>query len=185
MDDCIIISNLNDFIFCPVSIYFHNLYGSRDTLTYQNSCQINGTDAHKAVEQGTYSGSKNILTAVEVYSEKYNLVGRIDIYDTASKTLTERKRQIKTIYDGYVFQIYAQYFALTEMGYEVKRLRIYSMADNKVYPIKLPEEDADMFYKFEKVVRDIRNFDMNGFVQENIEKCRKCIYEPACDRGLV
>ena len=27
-------SNLNDFIFCPASIYFHKLYGSQDNLTY-------------------------------------------------------------------------------------------------------------------------------------------------------
>lgn len=97
MDDCIIISNLNDFIFCPVSIYFHNLYGDQDVLTYQSSCQINGSNAHEAVDKGNYSGKKNILTAVEVYSEKYNLVGKIDIYDADKRILTERKRQIKTI----------------------------------------------------------------------------------------
>lgn len=185
MDDCIIISNLNDFIFCPASIYFHNLYGSQDALTYQNTCQINGTKAHEAVDKGTYSGRKNVMTAVEVYSEKYNLIGKIDIYDADTKTLTERKRQIRAIYDGYVFQIYAQYFAMTEMGYEVKKLRFYSMTDNKIYPVKLPEEDAEMFYKFEKTIYDIRNFDMDGFVQDNIEKCRRCIYEPSCDRGLI
>lgn len=185
MENCIIISNLNDFIFCPASIYFHNLYGSQDILTYQNSCQINGTNAHEAVDNGNYSGRKSVMTAVEVYSEKYNLVGKIDIYDAGTKTLTERKRQIKTIYDGYVFQIYAQYFALTEMGYEVERLRFYSLVDNKVYPVKLPEDDVEMFHKFEKTIHDIRNFDMSSYVQSNIEKCRKCIYEPACDRGLI
>ena len=99
--------------------------------------------------------------------------------------LTERKRQIKTIYDGYVFQIYAQYFALAEMGYEVRKLHLYSMIDNKKYSVKLPEEDADMLYKFEKTIDDIRKFDMESFVLNNIEKCRKCIYEPACDRGLI
>lgn len=36
MDDLIIISNLNDFIFCPASIYFHKLYGSEDTIMYQS-----------------------------------------------------------------------------------------------------------------------------------------------------
>lgn len=185
MDDCIIISNLNDFIFCPASIYFHNLYGSQDVLTYQNASQINGTSAHEAVDKGTYSGRKNILTALEVYSEKYNLVGKIDIYDADTRTLTERKRQIKTIYDGYIFQIYAQYFALSEMGYEIRKLRFYSMIDNKVYPVKLPAEDAEMLRKFEKTVNDIKNFDMENFKQDNIEKCKKCIYEPSCDRGLI
>ena len=32
MEDLIIISNLNDFIFCPASIYFHKLYGSHMAL---------------------------------------------------------------------------------------------------------------------------------------------------------
>lgn len=185
MDDCIIISSLNDFIFCPASIYFHKLYGSQDTITYQNSYQINGTSSHETVDKGTYSARKNIITALEIYSEKYNLVGKIDIYDADSKTLTERKRQIKTIYDGYIYQIYAQYFALCEMGYEVRKLRFYSMVDNKTYPVKLPSEDTEMLHKFEKTINDIKNFDMENFWQENSEKCRKCIYESACDRGLL
>ena len=56
MDDAIIISNLNDFIFCPVSIYFHNLYGNRSTITYQGKAQMNGSNAHDAVDNGTITG---------------------------------------------------------------------------------------------------------------------------------
>jgi hypothetical protein len=26
---------------------------------------------------------------------------------------------------------------------------------------------------------------MDKFVQDNVEKCKNCIYEPACDRGLI
>ena len=185
MDDAIIISNLNDFIFCPASIYFHNLYGSRSTITYQSSPQINGTDAHQAVDTGTYSTRRNIITAMDVYSATYNLVGKIDIYDEDKKILIERKRKIKIIYDGYVFQLYAQYFAMCEMGYEVNGLKFYSMLDNKMYPIKLPHENPDMFLKFEQVINLIKMFSLDGFQQENVEKCRNCIYEPACDRGLV
>jgi CRISPR-associated protein Cas4 len=184
MDDYIIISNLNDFIFCPVSIYFHNLYGSMDTMLYQTSSQINGTNAHETVDNGKYSSAKNILTAIEVYSEKYNIVGKIDIYNSNTKTLTERKRHIKTIYDGYIFQLYAQYFAMQEMGYEVKNLKFYSMIDNKSYPIKLPEDNPTMLEKFETTIDDIKNFNIDKFVQDNAEKCKNCIYEPACDRGL-
>ena len=185
IDDAIIISNLNDFIFCPASIYFHNLYGSRDTLTYQEAAQINGSKAHEAVDKGTYSSRKNILMGLDVYSEKYNVVGKIDVYDMAKKHLIERKRQIKTIYDGYVFQLYAQYFGMIEMGYEVKQLFLYSMADNKKYPIELPNTGSEMFERFESVIREIRNFSLESFRQENAEKCRNCIYEPACDRGIL
>jgi CRISPR-associated protein Cas4 len=120
-----------------------------------------------------------------VYSEQYHIVGKIDIYDSDAKILTERKKKIKVIYDGYIFQIYAQYFAMKEMGYEVKKLRFYSMDDNKTYPVKLPEENPDMTQKFEKTIEQIRCFKLEGFRQENIEKCKKCIYEPICDRGLA
>jgi CRISPR-associated protein Cas4 len=185
MDDYIIISNLNDFIFCPASIYFHNLYGSMDTFLYQGASQINGTDAHKSLDNGTYSEKKNIITGLAVYSEQYNLVGKIDLYDSDSKILTERKKKIKTIYEGYIFQIYAQYFAMKEMGYEVRKLRFYSMDDNKSYPVILPENDLEMKCKFEETINKIKCFEMDSFVQTNFEKCKKCIYEPACDRGLT
>jgi RecB family exonuclease len=184
MDDAIIISNLNDFIFCPVSIYFHNLYGNRNTISYQTAAQINGSSAHEAIDNGTYSTRKNIITSIDVYCETYNLVGKIDIYDSNRKMLIERKRQIRKIYDGYIFQLFAQYFAMKEMGYEVKRLQFYSMTDNKTYPVKLPQEDLDMFEKFEDVIQRIKTFKMEDFQQQNIEKCKNCIYESACDRGL-
>lgn len=75
MDDIIIISNLNDFIFCPASIYFHKLYGSQDNLTYQSSYQINGSRAHESVDNSSYSTKKSIITALDVYSDKYKLSG--------------------------------------------------------------------------------------------------------------
>ena len=45
MEETILISYLNDFIFCPVSIYFHKLYGAMDKTLYQSSFQIDGTKA--------------------------------------------------------------------------------------------------------------------------------------------
>lgn len=120
MDDIISISNLNDFIFCPASIYFHKLYGSQDNLTYQSSYQINGSKAHESVDNSSYSTKKSIITALDVYSDKYKLSGKIDIYDMEKQLLIERKKHISKIYDGYVFQLYAQYYALTEMGYAVQ-----------------------------------------------------------------
>lgn len=183
MDDSILITQLNDFIFCPASIYFHNLYGSMDRLLYQNEEQINGTKAHEKVDKGQYSSEENVLMGLDVFCEKYGLIGKIDVYDGNKKILRERKRQIKTIYDGYVFQLYAQYFSLKEMGYNVEQLQLYSMVDNKVYKILLPEQDKIMFEKFEKLIKEMRVFRMeNGFLQKNLAKCERCIYEPACDR---
>ncbi len=175
------ITALNDFVFCPMSIYFHNLYGDMERMTYQSTAQINGAKAHEAVDNKTYSAA-NTIKSLEVFSEKYNLIGKIDIYNKATKTLIERKKKIKQIYDGYVFQIYAQYFAMLEMGYEVDRLIIHSIDDNKNYPVDLPELNIVMFKKFEKIIDDINSFNMNSFFQTNGEKCKHCIYSPYCDR---
>lgn len=185
MNDEIPFTYLNDFIFCPVSIYFHNFYNGMDTTLYQSPYQINGTAAHEAIENGRYSTRSNVLKARSVYCEKYNLIGKIDLFDIDRGILTERKKKVVTIYDGYVFQIYAQYFALTEMGYDVKTLRLYSMDDNKVHPIVRPESDPGMLRKFEQTIFDIKNFEMEAFVQTNPEKCKRCIYEPACDRSSI
>ena len=109
MDDIIIISHLNDFIFCPASIYFHKLYGGEDTLLYQSHYQIDGTKAHESIDSNRYSTRNSVLTSIEVYSEKYQVSGKIDIYDTDKKMLIERKKHLNKIYDGYIFQLYAQY----------------------------------------------------------------------------
>lgn len=183
MDDAILFTELNDFIFCPISIYFHKMYNDMDRMIYQKTDQINGTAAHEKIDRGLYSTRKSIVMGLEVYCEKYNLIGKIDLLDLDKRTLRERKKKVKTIYDGYIFQVYAQYFALIEMGYEVEKIEIYSMDDHKSYFIPLPQDDAEMLYKFEKVISDIKSFEMDGFVQNNKEKCEHCIYEPACDRS--
>ena len=180
----ILITQLNDFIFCPASIYFHNLYGNTDRMLFQSNKQINGTAAHEKVDNHTYSSKKNILSAIDVYCEKYGLSGKIDLYNVDTGVLTERKRTIKTIYDGYVFQVYAQYFALIELGYQVKKISLYSMTDNKKYDIKLPADNIEMLGKFERTIQEMRSFRLEQFVQSNPLKCTNCIYEPACDRGI-
>lgn len=181
----ILISQLNDFIFCPASIYFHGLYGNANTKLFQRTDQVNGTASHRAVDEGSYSTRKNILTGLDIYCEKYGLIGKIDIYDADKKELIERKKKIKTIYDGYIFQTYAQYYGLVEMGYAVEKIYLYSMDDNKRYPVLLPDNNTIMKKKFEMTIDAIRQFDMATFEQTNQEKCRGCIYEPSCDRTQI
>ena len=184
MYDEILITQLDDFVFCPVSIYFHMLYGDVDKMMYQTSSQINGTAAHSTIDENRYSSKKNILSAIDVYCEEYGLIGKIDLFDAENGVLTERKRTVKTIYDGYVYQVYSQCLALREMGYEVVKIVIHSLTDNKNYIIPLPENDTEMFLKFKKVIREMHEFKIENFVQNNAEKCKNCIYEPACDRGI-
>lgn len=185
MEEIILISYLNDFIYCPISIYFHKLYGNMEKSLYQRDYQINGTHAHNSIDNHTYSSKNEILQGIDVFTEKYGILGKIDIFDIKKCILTERKNNINEVYDGFIFQLYAQYFALKEMGYKVKTLRLHSMQDNKNYNIELPEENLEMFEKFEKLIKDMREFDIENFEQLNIKKCEKCIYEPSCDRSLI
>lgn len=184
MNDAILITELNDFIFCPVSIYFHHLYGGMDTLTYQSTDQVEGTAAHKTVDSGKYSTRKDILQGMDVYCDEFRLIGKIDTYDVSKSLLRERKKKIVRIYDGYVFQLYAQCLALREMGYAVNRIELYSIDDNKTYPIDLPENDLMMFDKFKTTIHEIREFQIKDYYQTNPEKCKRCIYEPSCDRSI-
>jgi len=178
------ITLLNDFIFCPASIYFHMLEDRVEKMTYQSPAQLNGTAAHEKSDSGHYSLSGKILQGMPVYPAKFGLAGKIDVFDTTSGLLTERKRKIKTVYDGYIFQMYGQFYALTEMGYSVRSMRLYSMSDNKSYPLALPADDPEMDAKFRKTIDKLREFDPDSFVQENKEKCANCIYAPMCAFAL-
>ena len=104
-----------------------------------------------------YSTRNSILQGVEIFCEQYGLCGKIDLFDIESGKLSERKREIKTIYDGYVFQVYAQYYSLREMGYTVNKIVIYDISHNKNYPIPQPHENPEMQQKFEKLIRDIND----------------------------
>lgn len=185
MEETITMSELNDFIFCPASIYFHGLYGSLEPIIYQSKYQIRGTGAHKTITNNTYTTSKNILQNIYVYTSKHNILGKIDLFDIEKSTIIERKYKINELYDGQVFQVYAQFFGLLELGYEVKKIKIHSLSDNKTYLIELPKDDNLLYQKFISTLEQIKSFDLNTFVQTNKRKCEKCIYSNLCDRSLI
>ena len=184
MENYIQISFLNDFVFCPRSIYFHQLYSDKSKYLYEGEAQFLGTAAHSAIDEKRYSFKKSVLQGIEIFSSKYNLCGKIDTFFNDSGVLRERKKKIVQIYDGYIFQIYAQYFCLIEMGYAVKKLELYSMDTNKIYPVAKPEENITMKEKFEVLVKTINNYDLNSDFTPNINKCLKCIYSQLCDKTL-
>lgn len=180
METYIQISQLNDFIFCPKSIYFHNLYARFDTSLYHDTPQIEGRLNHENIDAGTYSSAKRYLQGLRVYSEQYRLCGQIDIYDRQEKALIERKTKIWKIYDGYRYQLYGQYFAMREMGYEVTKLFLHSLKDNKRYPVDLPAANALLEFNVLLSRMHIFRVTQSGFVA-NPEKCARCIYRELCD----
>jgi CRISPR-associated protein Cas4 len=156
-----------------------------DKNTYQTTKQTSGSNAHSAIDTQHYSDRKNILQGINVYCEEFNILGKIDTFDIETGILTERKNKIVKIYDGYIFQLYAQYYALKEMRYNVKQIRFHSIKDNKNYDIDLPENNPEMDKKFRDLIVAIKKFDIHTYQAQNIEKCKNCIYEPSCDRSLI
>lgn len=181
MEAYLTISFLNDFIFCPRSIYFHQLYGRMNTKVYHSNIQTKGLYAHKTIDTQRYSTSKNIFQGIDIYSEKYKLCGKIDTYNQTSEKLVERKKKVNVIYDGFIYQLYAQYFCLVEMGYHVKNLALYSMDDNKSYAIALPHEDPIKFKGFETLINEINEYQLTQHFSANPKKCQNCIYNNLCD----
>lgn len=51
MDDYIQLSTLNDFIFCPYSIYLHSVYMESDGDLYKAAPQTKGTLVHQGVDE--------------------------------------------------------------------------------------------------------------------------------------
>lgn len=83
------------------------------------------------------------------------------------------------------FNFMRNIFLLIEMGYTVRKIQLYSMDDNKTYPIALPKDNIKMFEKFERLLLEINSFNFDDFTQTNITKCLNCIYEPYCDRSML
>lgn len=99
-EDYILISALNDFIFCPYSIYLHNVYENTDESLFHATPQTRGRIAHEAVDEKRSSTRKDVLQALPVYSERYGLMGKIDAYNIEKKYLVERKYQIRQCYSS-------------------------------------------------------------------------------------
>lgn len=116
MENYLQITKLNDFIFCPKSLYFHGLFENFGEETYHSTPQIVGKISHTPIEERKYSTSADILQGTTIFSEEYGLCGKIDIFDKKTGILTERKYKIKKVYDGFKYQLFAQMFCLEEIG---------------------------------------------------------------------
>ncbi len=174
MESYIQISKINDFLYCPASLYLHGMYDNFSQKTFHREPQVIGKINHASIDEKRYSTDTRFLVGTDVYSQKYGIMGKIDIYDSKTKTLIERKTRVKMIYDGYRYQLFAQYFCLTEMGFEVKKLVLRSLEDNKVYSVPVPKKKE--IEEFEKLVNLIWNFDPEKLINHRCSRCRESIY---------
>jgi CRISPR-associated protein Cas4 len=152
------------------------LYEGFNTKTYHDTPQIVGRANHEHLDNDTYSTSRKFVGGMEVYSERLGVAGRIDLYDSERKCLIERKTRIKELRDGYRYQLYAQYYCMSEMGYPIEKLFLHSLEDNKRYEVPIP--DAQEKVALEKLIADIRGFDMSKVHTHTCTRCEESIYGP-------
>lgn len=183
MEDYIAISTLNDFSFCPYSIYLHNVYRDTDETLYHAAPQTKGKATHQTIDHKTLSTRAEVLLALPIYSDRYHIFGKIDVYNQQTRTLIERKYQLKHIFQGQRYQLWAQYFCLREMGYPVEHLAFYEISTNKTIPIPLPSA-ADK-REFQAFITSFRRYDPLQPLATNPNKCVHCIYCNICDKTDV
>lgn len=174
MDSAIPISAINDFLYCPKSLYLHLLYGSFETSVYHDTPQTNGTIAHENIEEERYTTSKDILQGLSVYSSRLGIKGRIDLYDAKNKYLIERKYRVKNIYKGFRYQLYAQMYCLEEAGFTIAKLFIQSLSDNRRFEISLPSEEEKK--EFEEIIDKMKSFDVTAIQHHSCNHCQNNIY---------
>ena len=72
-EDYISISTLNDFIFCPYSIYLHNVYMETDEGLYHATPQTRGKIAHETIDTKKASNRAGDLQSLPILSEKLSV----------------------------------------------------------------------------------------------------------------
>lgn len=104
-DTLIPISLIGNYLYCPYSIYLHNVYMETDEMMYHATPQTQGRLAHETVDNKSASNRADVIMSLPVYSEEYGLMGKIDVYRQNEKKLIERKYQLKQIFQGQIYQL--------------------------------------------------------------------------------
>ena len=74
---------------------------------------------------------------------------------------------------------------MKELNYYELNEEKYPYFQRKTIATTLGGNDLDMFTKFTVLIQSMKEFSLETFEQTNKLKCARCIYEPACDRGLI
>lgn len=173
------ISYLNDFVFCPYSIYLHQVFEEGKEETYSAKPQQQGRSAHENIDHGIRKD--RYLQAAYVICEELGIYGRIDRYEFTSNSLIERKRTVHKLYRGFYYQVWAQYYGMIEMGYQVDQIIVESVTDKRRTSIPIPTIAQQQ--ELQQHIERIRSYDpLNHRFMVNINKCKHCIYAALCDK---
>ena len=174
------ITYLNDFVFCPYSLYLHRVFDENEEVVYSAMPQQKGKSVHGHVDSRPPKSKGGVLKGIYVISTKLGVYGKIDTFYTENGKLIESKYSIKTLYQGYYYQLWAQYFAMVEMGYQVNEMAFFSIRDRKSFPVKLPEKKE--YVELKDHIKEIIQYDFEAKLQVNPAKCTHCIYAALCDK---
>jgi CRISPR-associated protein Cas4 len=142
--------------------------------------QALGKAAHEAIDNKRYGSCKDEMAKLSVYSDELGVFGNIDIYKSSEKLLIERKYKLETIYRGQIYQLWAQYFCMLEMGYQVEKLAFYAISTNKTFLVETPtNEDKNELLNF---ILKFKSFNPENDIVINQNKCARCIYCNLCDK---
>ena len=177
------ISTLNDFVFCPYSIYLHGIYSQVDKSLYHATPQIMGCISHEATDNKTSSTRKDDILSLPVFSDELQLIGKIDLLRMSEGHLIERKNQLKKIYRGQLYQVWAQYFCLKEMGYNVKKISFYEISTKKTIPVDIPGDNE--LNELKLAIEKYLQYDPAKEIETDLNKCKHCIYCPMCDKACT
>ena len=154
-----------------------------DDGSYHASPQTKGRAVHHASDNKTSSTRSNDIFNLPVFSEQFGLMGKIDVYRKDKKMLIEWKYQLHQIFQGQIYQLWAQMFCMREMGYEIEKLAFYEISTNKMIPVDMPGMEQET--QFELFINRFRTYNPEEQVKTNPNKCRHCIYCNLCDRTNV
>ena len=180
MENFLAITALNDFVFCPYSIYLHEIYSPNKEETYHSKPQAKGKRLHDFIENNQ---NENDWKHAYVYSEKLKIFGKIDDFNPQSKELIEYKSTLAIAFRGYYYQIWSQYLCLMEMGIEVYHLAFYDFKENKKTPIDPPS--CNQIRELQQHIQKVKRFDFTSEIKTNPKKCARCIYSNLCEKMAI
>lgn len=155
-----------------------------DDSVYKAEHLYKGSAVHKPVDEKKADNRKGVLQAFPVYSERLGLVGKIDTFNVETGELIERKTKVDKIYPRHIYQLWAQWFCLEEMGYDVKKLSLYDYTHNKKHNVEIPsKQEQHDFFSFIEAMKAYNPSE--DLIEMNEQKCRFCIFTNLCDKTTV